>query len=280
MNEKSAPLAPVKLKAWLSQSTAVLTSAGIPTARLDAELLLAHVIRKNRTWLIAHSDELLDDTQISALESLLTRRQNREPLAYLTGSKEFYGRSFIVTSNVLIPRPETETLIDVVKNLPLLGSPNIHDVGTGTGCIAITMALELPLASVSASDVSAAAVAVAHKNANLLKANVDIQIDYLITTYSTNKIFDVITANLPYVDKDWEVSPELNHEPSLALFAPDHGLGLIKKLIVQSTTCLTSNGYLVLEADPCQHQDITVYAKNHGFNLIENCDYIVVLQKI
>lgn len=279
MNEKSAPLAPVNLKTWLSEASAALSGAGIPSARLDAELLLAHVLKKNRTWLIAHNDEFLSDISQAELAKLITRRQTREPIAYLTGKKEFYGREFAVTSDVLIPRPETETLIDIIKTLPLLESPTIHDVGTGSGCIAITIALELPSSQVSASDISIEAVTIARKNATKLGASVSIRTDDIMKSHYTTGGLDVITANLPYVDSQWQTSPETAHEPSLALFALDHGLELIKKLIEQASTRLIENGYLLLEADPCQHAEIASYAKNHGFQLVEGRDYIIVLQK-
>ncbi|MBC7746428.1 peptide chain release factor N(5)-glutamine methyltransferase [Pedobacter sp.] len=280
MNEKSALPAPVTYKQWLHEATASLTDADIPSARLDAEVLLSYASKHDKTWLIAHDTEIIDPTIATILSDFVSRRLLREPIAYITGVKEFYGREFIVSSDTLIPRPETETLIDIIKALPLLAAPNIHDVGTGSGNIAITIALELPAASVSASDISGEAINIARKNATLLGANITIRTDDLMNNHYTNSELDVITANLPYVDKQWQTSPEIAHEPAQALFAQDHGLELIKKLIEQAKVRLLKNGYLLLEADPCQHADIITFAQNNGLHHTDSRGYIVVLQKI
>jgi len=262
---------------WLEDSTAQLKAAGVTSARLDAEVLLAYSLDKDRAWLIAHSDEPHDATTADAL---LQRRLKREPIAYITGFKEFYGRNFAATPDTLIPRPETETLIDIVKNLPLLEKTVIHDVGTGSGCIAITLALEIPNAgTVSASDYSVKAVAVAKQNAKALGADISIRQDDLMDTHYTTGGVDVIVANLPYVDTSWEVSAETHAEPALALYADDSGLALIKRLIEQASTRLISGGYLVLEADPRQHDDIVAFGHSHGFDWYQTEGFIVVLQR-
>lgn len=278
MNANSKLKAPSNSE-WLSGATKQLQTVGIPSARLDAELLLADSLGKDRTWLIAHPDEVLEKDVLASLEKNLSRRLKREPLAYIRGYKEFYGRNFRVTPDTLIPRPETETIVEIVKRLPLLECPVIHDVGTGTGCIGITLALELPSANVSASDFSSEAVQVARENAEGLHADINIRQDDLMNSHYISGGVDAIVANLPYVDTVWDISAETHHEPSLALFAEDRGLALIKKLIGQAETRLLPDGFLVLEADPRQHDEIIALGHLHGFDWYETDGFIVVLQK-
>ena len=183
----------------------------------------------------------------------------------------FYGREFLITKDVLIPRPETEQLIDAVLNLAgkpylpgvkpskrkLPENPTIIDVGTGSGCIAITLKKELPDATIIATDISESALKVAQKNAALHDTPISFIISHLCQKVKEEP--DLVIANLPYVDKTWEWLDleSLKKEPSIALFAEDGGLKLIKELIDT-----TNAKFLILEADPCQHEAIIKYAKN------------------
>lgn len=194
---------------------------------------------------------------------------------------DFYGRDFIVTSNVLIPRPETEMMIDAVLNLVgkaylpgvkpsearLPRDCRILDVGTGSGCIAVTLKCELPEAYVAAYDISDKALRVAQRNANDLGAEVKFVNSDLMEKIDED--FDIVVANLPYVDENWDwIDKEaLSKEPAIALYAKDEGLALIKKLIQQARECEIS--YLILEADPCQHERIIEYAKKLDYSLFE-----------
>ncbi len=276
-------------KNFLDKTTQYLRNADIHSARLDAEILLAHVLGVERTWLVAHGDEELESEQAKAFELLVKRRLAREPVAYLVGHKEFYGRDFIVTPDVLIPRPETEDLVDLtLESLHALQkngvSLRIIDVGTGSGCVGITLKLEQPELSVTLSDISPAALDIARQNAEKHNAKVEFVHSDLLSSYAKiqnpkSKIyFDLITANLPYVDYAWQRSPETDHEPALALFAAHGGLELINKLIEQSTKVLTPNGYLLLEADPEQHASIIGFAENLGFSHAITQDYAVALR--
>lgn len=272
----------------------LFSQAGIPTPRLDAEVLLAYVTNTNRAWLVAHSDKKIKNDEAAALEVVVQRRRKREPIAYLIGKKEFYGREFSVTPDVLIPRPETEDLIDLAlaslhalqKISPAKSAANLNiiDVGTGSGCVGITLKLEQPELSVTLSDISPAALDIARQNAEKHNAKVEFVHSDLLSSYAKiqnpkSKIyFDLITANLPYVDYAWQRSPETDHEPALALFAAHGGLELINKLIEQSTKVLTPNGYLLLEADPEQHASIIGFAENLGFAHAITQDYAVALR--
>lgn len=266
---------------FLAMATAALQAAGIASARLDSELLLGHVLDQPREYLLAHGDVDLGANQWQDLCLLLARRVAREPLAYLIGYKYFYGRCFIVTPDVLIPRPETEQLIDKLSSL-LLGVPvHLADIGTGSGCLAITAKLEHPLWQVTASDISPAALAVARQNAQQLQADVDFCQSDLLAQYPFDQPLDVIVANLPYLDKSWhdvDSSPELASEPDQALYAADHGNDLIKKLLFTAQLYLCSGGYLLLELDPRQVSDIIAFAQEHGYRVVDQRPFMLVLQ--
>lgn len=272
-----------------------LNTAGITTAHLDSELLLAHTLDKNRAWLIAHSDEELTETQRVNFELLIKRRLDREPVAYITSKKEFYSREFIVTPDTLIPRPDTEDLVDLALSLLRVSDKQVSrggdesrhkasgllDVGTGSGCIGITLKLEQPEWEVFLCDISPGALKIARHNALILGAHVTtFQSDLLShwLSHGKPKLFDMIVANLPYVDESWDTSPELKHEPSLALYADDNGLALIKKLIEQSVYMLPSQGYLLLEADPEQHSALIRHARTYGLHHEATNGYALALR--
>ena len=263
---------------WLKIATKSLKTANIPSARLDAELILANTLRKNRTYLHAHLDEEIDPRRFDIANARLDLRLDRVPIAYILGYKEFYGRRFTVSPSVLIPRPESEDLISLFLELTAseIAEKVLIDVGTGSGCLGITAKLERSNLSVILSDVSKPALNIAEKNANALNADVHIQQQSLLN--GQLKPVDYIFANLPYVDKNWDVSPELQYEPDIALFAEDEGLKLILRLISQAPRCLTSEGLLFIEADPQQHNRIIDEATKNGFVKERVLNYILVLR--
>ena len=310
MNANLKQITPPTINSWLLRATSQLSDAGVPSARLDAELLLAHSLKQSRTWLIAHQNDNITD--VKALENaskLLTKRLQRVPVAYLTNHKEFYNRSFFVDESVLIPRPESEMIIDVIKSVLGTGkliemrpadsvaiedsrvervkpstTLRILDIGTGSGCLGVTAKLEMPSLSVTVSDISDDALNVARKNARALGAKPIrfVQSDLLEhwLSHHSPKKFDIIMANLPYVNPEWQQSPETVHEPSLALYANDNGLELIKKCIQQASKITSVSGYLILEADPEQHAAIIATGTLHGFKKYRIDDYIVTLQRV
>ncbi|MCJ1964605.1 peptide chain release factor N(5)-glutamine methyltransferase [Candidatus Nanosynbacter sp. TM7-057] len=263
---------------WLKIATKSLKTANIPSARLDAELILANTLRKNRTYLHAHLDEEIDPRRFDIANARLDLRLDRVPIAYILGYKEFYGRRFTVSPSVLIPRPESEDLISLFLELTAseIAEKALIDVGTGSGCLGITAKLERSNLSVILSDISKPALNIAEKNANALNADVHIQQQSLLN--GQLKPVDYIFANLPYVDKNWDVSPELQYEPDIALFAEDEGLKLILQLIAQAPRCLTSEGLLFIEADPQQHNRIIDEAVKNGFVKERVLNYILVLR--
>ena len=263
---------------WLKIATKSLKTANIPSARLDAELILANTLRKNRTYLHAHLDEEIDPRRFDIANARLDLRLDRVPIAYILGYKEFYGRRFTVSPSVLIPRPESEDLISLFLELTAseIAEKVLIDVGTGSGCLGITAKLERSNLSVILSDISKPALNIAEKNANALNADVHIQQQSLLN--GQLKPVDYIFANLPYVDKNWDVSPELQYEPDIALFAEDEGLKLILQLIAQAPRCLTSEGLLFIEADSQQHNRIIDEAVKNGFVKERVLNYILVLR--
>ena len=263
---------------WLKIATKSLKTANIPSARLDAELILANTLRKNRTYLHAHLDEEIDPRRFDIANARLDLRLDRVPIAYILGYKEFYGRKFTVSPSVLIPRPESEDLISLFLELTAseIAEKVLIDVGAGSGCLGITAKLERSNLSVILSDISKPALNIAEKNANALNADVHIQQQSLLN--GQLKPVDYIFANLPYVDKNWDVSPELQYEPEIALFAEDEGLKLILQLISQAPRRLTSEGLLFIEADPQQHNRIIDEAVKNGFVKERVLNYILVLR--
>lgn len=270
---------------WLRIAAQQLHDAHIPTARLDAELLLAHTLRKPRTWLHSHNDEVLDSRQLEIARARLDLRLDRVPVAYIVGHKEFYGRSFKVTTATLIPRPESETLIDLFKeSLPSterrMETPPLRlvDVGAGSGILGITAKLIAPELDVTLIDTSRHALRVAEDNAEAHHVEVELLQSDLLTSYPF--VADIIIANLPYVDPSWERSPETNHEPEQALFAGNNGLALIFELLIQAKSKLARGGKLILEADPEQHDAIIKEAAQYGLVLHERREYGLLFDKL
>lgn len=270
-NKSSTPIS------WLTVASRQLAAASVASARLDAEIILAHTLRRPRIWLHAHGDDCLNESELALANACLALRLDHVPIAYIIGHKEFYGRRFHVTPATLVPRPESETIITALNQILETKHRTLLDAGTGSGCLGITSKLEYPQLSVALSDVSQDALDVAKKNIHSLHADVNLVQSDLLTSISGT--FDIIIANLPYVDSSWETSPDTAHEPALALFAEDHGLALIKLLITQAPAHLSLGGYLLLEADPCQHAEIISFARNSGFAHKTSNDYIVVLSR-
>ncbi|HTC75294.1 MAG TPA: peptide chain release factor N(5)-glutamine methyltransferase [Edaphobacter sp.] len=225
-----------------------------PTATRDAELLLLHTLRIPRTTLIAHPGNELNASQRTAYENSIARRLRHEPVQYITGQQEFYGLTLKVTPAVLIPRPETEHLVEaVLKLLPSNKPLKIADIGTGSGAIAIALAVHLPQASISALDISTEALAVATTNArehNVADRIRFLQSDLLSALDHEAETFDAIVSNPPYVAETDRptLHPQVReYEPATALFAGETGLDIYRRLIPQAHRALKPNRLLALE---------------------------------
>ncbi len=266
-----------RINSWLRDAAEQLAGVGITTALLDAEIILAHTLRKSRTYLHAHGDEDMSLRELEIANARLDLRLDRVPIAYIIGHKEFYGRTFKVTPSVLVPRPESETIITLLDKYYTDDKTSLIDVGTGSGCLGITAKLEHPALEVTLADIDRHALKVAEQNAENLHAQVTTLRSDLLS--SAPFVYDYIIANLPYVDREWERSPETNQEPEIALFADDNGVALIYKLLDQTSSRLSTRGVLFVEADPYQHERIITYATKNGLSHIETVDYIIVLRK-
>lgn len=257
----------------------MLANVGISSALLDAEIILAHTLRKSRTWLHAHGEERLSLREREIAGARLDLRLDRTPIAYIIGHKEFYGRLFKVSPSVLVPRPESETIIELLDNLCDGSTKTLVDVGTGSGCLGITAKLEHPELEVTLTDISHHALGIAEKNAETLGATIAIvKNDLLVPNPQLPPQIDIILANLPYVDHNWERSPETNYEPELALFADKGGRALIERLLQEAPLYLVTGGILLLEADPEQHHALIVHATTLGYTHVVTEGYCVVLR--
>ncbi len=252
----------------LAEATAHLTSHA--AARRDAELLLLHCAGIDRTMLLTHPDRTLNDAQASAYRDAIARRARHEPVQYITGVQEFYGRPFRVSPAVLIPRPETEHLIEAV--LGIRPQPRrILDIGTGSGVLAVTLALEIPDAAVAATDISCEALGVARWNAQALGAAERIRFvaSDLFAAVSEER-FDCVVSNPPYVPAHEVLEAQVgDYEPPLALFAGADGLDIYRRLIPQTAAALDPGGHLLLEIGHGQQDAIDALLHAAGFGEVQ-----------
>ena len=263
------------LKCALDQAFARLELSPHPErAQLDAETLLLHVLGKNKAWLLAHREEEISPDRAARYDTLVERRYAGEPIQYITGQQEFYGLGFRVTPDVLIPRPETEHLVEKVLSLAAsFQLLRIVDVGTGSGAIAVALAHLLPHAEITALDISAAALNQARANAeeNRLPDRVRFVASDLLAAVATRK-FEIVVSNPPYVpatDRE-SLSVEVrDFEPGLALFAGNDGLDIYRRLIPAAFAVLEPGGFLVMEIGYAQSQPIAELMTQAGFEEIE-----------
>lgn len=261
------------LKEWLRKGEAHLLAGPHPErARRDAETLLLATIRRERAALLARWSEKLDGEEARGYLELIERRLSGEPIQYILGEQEFYGLRFRVTRDVLIPRPETEHLVEKAIALAArYAAPRIVDVGTGSGAIAVTLAHELPRATVTAIDLSAPALAIAQENAR--RNEVDVRFlrgDLLAPVAEAG--FDIVVSNPPYVasgDRTTLAVEVREYEPALALFAGDDGLDVYCRLIPAAFGALVPGGYVALEIGYGQSKAITELLAKAGFEQIE-----------
>jgi release factor glutamine methyltransferase len=233
----------------LEQATQRLTASS-DSATLDAEVLLCSILQKQRSYLRAWPDKMLDNQQANLFWSAVAKRQQGHPIAYITGHREFWSRDFQVSPDVLIPRPDTEVLIEcALKLIPVNQPYNLVDLGTGSGIIAITLAAERPQAYVTATDICEAALAIAQNNAK--QHNID-RIQFYTSNWFSQVpegLFDLVISNPPYIaEGDSHLQDgDLRFEPKTALVAPDDGLRDIKTLADQARHRLQLCGHLLIE---------------------------------
>ena len=250
--------------------------------RIDAQLLLLHALARpdaGRAWLLAHDTDALEANVHDQFIAMCQRRAAGEPVAYLTGHKEFYGHIFSITPQVLVPRPESEEMLSLLREylgetetLPGMTTRRLVDIGTGSGCLGISAKLLYPELDATLLDTSKPALSVAEKNARALGADVAVQQSDLLQSYPFSP--DIVLSILPYVDKAWASnSPELQHEPAEALFAEKDGLALIEKCFQELSHRMKPGGVAIFEADPRQWPAIEKIASAAGFHNAKQSDY-------
>jgi release factor glutamine methyltransferase len=263
------------LLGWMAQDFSAL---GLGTPRLDAEVMIAHVLGVDRVHLYMDLDRPLTAAELGAVRALVVRRRQREPVAYLTGQREFYRRAFEVSPAVLIPRPDTECLVE--RALALLApesSARVLDLCTGSGAIAVSLAAERRLVHVDATDISSEALAVARRNAE--RHGVTERLSFhegdLFGALTETRRYDLIIANPPYVRTDElpQLAPELRHEPSLALLGGMDGLEVLDRLGAQVGSWLAEHGVVLFEvgegqaahvSDALRRQSIFCNVRSHA----------------
>lgn len=259
------------LKSWLDEAVIKLKSAGIDSGKLDAEILASHCLKKPRTWLHAHSEYQLSKSEQQLMNNLLIRRLDSEPIAYIIGSKEFFGRDFIVSSDVLVPRPESEDFIEIAKRLPK--RLTFIDIGTGSGILAISAVLEQPSWTGRATDINPAAIKVAQKNALKLGAKkILFKRQDLLADDSDS--YNLVFANLPYVPTKLRGKPDIAREPEIALFAGNDGLDLYRQLFQQLADRAQKPEFLLCESLIDQHKSMEILADNARYRLVQTSGLI------
>jgi release factor glutamine methyltransferase len=260
----------------MGSGTALLAPSA--TAQRDAELLLLHVAGITRADLLTHPERELTERQSDHYQAAITRRAHHEPVQHIVGKQEFYGRDFIVNRLVLIPRPETEHLVEAA--LAICPQPKcVLDIGTGSGILAITLALELPGTTVTATDISTAALAVAQKNAQQLDAGERIQfvVSDLFAALDDEQ-FDCIVSNPPYVATSEVLEPQVReYEPATALYAGEDGLTIYCRLIPEAVEHLAPGGHLLLEIGHGQRDSLQRLLAQSG---LEDIRFVNDLQGI
>lgn len=276
----------------LREASRILQRGGVPEARREAGSLLSFVIAKDRTFLISHAEDELDESAVNGFREVVERRATGEPLQYITGVQDFFGREFRVTPDVLIPRPETELLVEAA--LEMVGrdsAPFICDVGTGSGCIALTLLCEIVAARAVALDKSPAALEVAKLNAGNLSVEdrvVFVVSDCFESLHAREYQFDLVVSNPPYISAGvlGGLQREVrDHEPLVALSPGADGLSMIRRLLLETPAFLKSNGYLMMEIGFDQGEQVQSVIDTGVWHLrelrpdLQGIPRIVVLQK-
>lgn len=249
-----------------------LTHSSSP--KLDAEVLMMRLLGVNRAWLYAHPEQVLTPKAAAAYDTLVDARQRGMPVAYLTGEREFFSRAFRVTPDTLIPRPDTERLIDATLQMKLPEHARVLDLGTGSGAIAITLALECPAWDVTATDASEKALAVARDNAARLGACVRFAAGDWYAAIGAGERFDLVISNPPYIAAD-DVhlgEGDVRFEPRRALVADEDGLADIRRIVAGACACLLPGGWLIVEHGWQQGEAVRAIASAAGFAPVKTLD--------
>jgi len=269
------------IKTLLEQAPLLLIASQTP--RLDVELLLCYVLKKNRTCLFTHPEIELSINEHQQFEDLLSKRALQIPVAYLTGQKEFWSLDLKVNEHTLIPRPETELLVEIIVGAGLAPDLAVLDLGTGSGAIALALARERPRWKISAVDYSLEALKIAKENA--VKNNID-NVDFFqsdwFSVFSTSEKWDVIVSNPPYLDQDDQhlLTGEIRHEPKSALVAHKNGLADFEKIIINAKNHLKSGGWLLFEHGCEQGEAVKKILALYGYQSVKTFTDMAGLERV
>jgi release factor glutamine methyltransferase len=269
------------VSALLAEASHQLACVELIEARREAQVLLGHVLGQSRAWLSGHATDQVDPSAVATFRQFVARRLSGEPVAYLVGKKEFYGLVFRVTPDVLIPRADTETLVDAaLARMPAAGG-DVLDLGTGSGCIAIAIAHERPAARVTAVDVSSVALSIARENAAANAVNMQfLQASWFERL--AGRRFDVIVSNPPYVptgDPHLQQG-DLRFEPAIALVGGDDGLACVRLIVTSAPRYLRDQGWLLFEHGHTQASDSKNLLVNAGFQDITHFQDITGVDRV
>jgi len=263
------------IDSWTKSATKTLAEAGIDTPRLDSLVLAENVIGKDRSWLLAHQTEKITKNNLLLLNKFIAKRSAHYPLAYITHIAHFYNNQFFVNEHVLVPRPESETIIDTLKTLPRKDTSTIIDIGTGSGALAIVAKLLYPNSRVIALDIDQKCLEVAKKNALSLKTNITFLQSDLLQFLPANLISNsVFLANLPYVPNDFKINGSAKSEPKLAIFGGTNGLELYAQLFTQIKALNSKPNYIITESFPDQHKMLEHIARQTEYKCLATNDFI------
>ncbi len=287
---------PLTIAEAIYQAAQKLSVVGIANTRLDAEVLLSHILERDRAWLITHSNDSLENEGLTRFEEAISRRSGREPLQYIIGKQEFWGLDFIVSPDVLIPRPETELLVEAAVTLVKghNAQATIVDLCTGSGCVAISLAREIEDARVFATDMSIRALAVARENART--HNVSDHIRFMdgnlfqpLEELDLRDRVDVVTANPPYIrssDLPMLQAEVKDYEPRIALLAGPEGTEIQKRIIDNAPVFLKKQGALIMEMGQGQAEVLSrmvastkAYGKTEILKDLAGIDRVIVVRK-
>ena len=270
------------IKTALDEAVRQLTAAEIETPRLDVLVLLEDATDKDRGWILAHPEFELHQETVESLQNMIERRAAHEPLAYIRNKAEFYGREFFVNSDVLVPRPESEDIITLLKNInPSSSNTTVIDIGTGSGCLAITAKLELPNSTVYAVDISNQALEVTRKNAKALNTEITPLAGNLLEPFMDDKTplhGAILLCNLPYVPATYPINKAAGFEPGLALYGGTDGLDLYRVLFEQlRVEGVLQPSHIIAESMPSQHEALLNMAQEYDYELYAREGFILDL---
>lgn len=264
----------------LARSVNQLEQRGIATARLDILVLFEDELALDRSRILAHPELELLPVQVKALQRRIERRARHEPLAYIRGKTEFYGREFAVNHHVLEPRPESEAIIDLLRALHLPDDDVCVDIGTGSGALAITAKLACPSLNVIATDIDSHCLEVANRNATTLQADIKLlQGDLLDPIISTGLVPTVLLCNLPYVPNGFHINPAAMREPRRAIFGGEDGLELYRRLFTQLAEAALKPRFILAETLPPQHDELQSIAHGAGYAVSQTDDFVQLFRK-